>query len=101
MSAGIWISNLYLSSIISIFFLNDSKNTKYQLLAPIEVKILLCRGSAQKIAMESGTIFPENAKSFCSKILLLFISIQLLIYSFKFSNQTINLSLFFTDLFWS
>ena len=54
MSAGIWISNLNLSSIISIFFLNDSKNTKYQPLAPIAVKILLCRGSAQKIEMESG-----------------------------------------------
>jgi len=36
-------------------------------LAPVEVEILLCRGSAQKIAAENGTILTENAKSFCSK----------------------------------
>jgi hypothetical protein len=37
-------------------------------LAPIEVEILLCRGSAQKIETESGTMLPKNAPSFCSKI---------------------------------
>jgi hypothetical protein len=29
-------------------------------LAPIEVEILLCRGSAQKIETESGTMYPKK-----------------------------------------
>ena len=35
------------------------KKTKSQLLAPIAVKILVCRGSAHKIETESGTISPK------------------------------------------
>jgi len=37
-----------------IFFENDKK-AKYQPLAPIEVEILVGRGSAHKIAAKSGT----------------------------------------------
>jgi len=48
-------------------FFDDSKKAKSLPLAPIEEKILLCRRSAQKIATDSGTIFAEKAKSFCSK----------------------------------
>jgi hypothetical protein len=36
-------------------FFNIGEKAKYLSLAPIEVEILLCRGSAQKIAMDSGT----------------------------------------------
>jgi hypothetical protein len=35
--------------------LNDDKKVKYLALALIEMEILLCRGSAQKIETESGT----------------------------------------------
>jgi hypothetical protein len=44
-----------------------AKKQKSLSLAPIEVEILMCRGSAHKIVTNSGTMFPENAKSFCSK----------------------------------
>jgi hypothetical protein len=43
------------------YFLNDGKKAKIFPLAPVVVKILLCRGSAQKIAADNGTILPENA----------------------------------------
>nr|WP_315255455.1 hypothetical protein [uncultured Flavobacterium sp.] len=49
------------SWIIIIIFLNDVKKAKTFPLAPVVVKILLCRGSAQKIAADNGTILPENA----------------------------------------
>jgi hypothetical protein len=49
------------------FFLNDGKNAKSFLLAPIAAEILMTRGSGHKIATESGTILAEKAQSFCSK----------------------------------
>jgi hypothetical protein len=39
---------------------DDDKNPKYLPLAPIVVKILLCRGSAQKIVTDSGTNAPKT-----------------------------------------
>jgi hypothetical protein len=48
----------------------DSKKlekTKYCLLAPIAVEILVCRGSANKIVTESGTNADKKVKTFCSK----------------------------------
>jgi hypothetical protein len=50
------------------FLKNNDKKAKSFSLAPIEVEILISRGSAYKIVAESGTIIPKNAKSFCSKI---------------------------------
>jgi hypothetical protein len=39
---------------------NDTKKVIYLPSAPIVVEILLCRGSAQKIETDSGTIFPKK-----------------------------------------
>jgi hypothetical protein len=47
-----------------------AKNAKYLPLAPIEAKILVSRGSAHKIEMDSGTNVDKNAKSFCSKLII-------------------------------
>jgi len=47
--------------------LNNGKKAKSLLLAPVEVKILLCRGSAQKIATENGTILPKKPYLSASK----------------------------------
>jgi hypothetical protein len=44
---------------IRFFFLNNGKEAKCLPLAPIAMKILISRGSAYKIVMESGTIFPK------------------------------------------
>jgi hypothetical protein len=41
--------------------LDESKKAKYFPLAPIEVEILLCRGSAQKIETYSGTNADKKA----------------------------------------
>ena len=38
----------------------NPKKSKCFSLAPIEVEILVCRGSAYKIATKSGTIFPKT-----------------------------------------
>ena len=38
----------------------DGKKAKSCLLAPIEVEILMSRGSAYKIVTESGTVFPKK-----------------------------------------
>jgi hypothetical protein len=48
-------------------FLDHYKKAKSFSLAPSEVEILISRGSAYKIVTESGTIYPEKTKSFCSK----------------------------------
>jgi hypothetical protein len=48
-----------------------AKKAKSFPLAPIEVKILLCRCSAQKIVTESGTIFPKKPSLSASKIISL------------------------------
>jgi hypothetical protein len=64
---GIGIAWYDCLNIIYIPFLDDDKKSKSLPLAPIVVEILVSRGSAYKIATESGTILPENAKSFCSK----------------------------------
>jgi hypothetical protein len=50
-------------------YLHDGKKAKYSLLAPIEVKILMSRGSAYKIVTESGTVLAKKAKYFCSKLI--------------------------------
>ena len=50
------------------FFLDNDKKAKSSHLAPIEVKILLCRGSAQKIATKSGTILAERPNLSAPKI---------------------------------
>jgi hypothetical protein len=44
------------------------RKLKHLPLAPIEVEILLCRGSAQKIETESGTIFPKMPNLSAPKI---------------------------------
>jgi hypothetical protein len=45
--------NFVMTTIFSFYFkLYENKTSR---LAPIEVKILLCRGSAQKIETDSGT----------------------------------------------
>jgi hypothetical protein len=40
--------------------LNDVKKAKSFPLAPVEVEILISRGSAYKIETENGTIFPKK-----------------------------------------
>jgi hypothetical protein len=37
-----------------------AKKAKSLSLAPVEVEILVCRRSAQKIVTENGTIFPKK-----------------------------------------
>jgi hypothetical protein len=39
--------------------MDNGKKAKCFSLAPIEVKILVCRGSARKIATKSGTMLPK------------------------------------------
>jgi hypothetical protein len=43
-----------------VFFLDENKKSKYLPLAPIEVEILISRGSAYKIVAESGTMYPKK-----------------------------------------
>jgi len=63
-------------NLVGIFYVQskkpiNSKKAKSFSLAPIAVEILLCRGSAQKIVTESGTVFPENAYFFLPLNLLI------------------------------
>ena len=44
---------------IICFFLDEDKKAKFLPLAPIEVEILISRGSAYKIVTKSGTIYPK------------------------------------------
>jgi hypothetical protein len=46
---------------------NHNKKENCSSLTPIIAKILLCWGSAQKIAADSGTLLPENAIAGVSK----------------------------------
>jgi len=41
------------------FFINVGKKAKSISLAPVEVKTLLCRGSAQKVVAENGTMLAK------------------------------------------
>jgi hypothetical protein len=61
-----------LSSIIVFSpVLDHYKKAKSFPLAPIEVKILISRGSAYKIVTESGTIFPKTPNLSAPKIISL------------------------------
>jgi hypothetical protein len=52
---------LNLNSIVAVFhFLNNGKNAKSFPLAPVEVEILISRGSAYKIAAKNGTILTKK-----------------------------------------
>jgi len=51
-------------------FLDDGKNAKSFLLAPVEVEIIMSRGSGHNIATENRTNVGKNAKSFCSKLII-------------------------------
>jgi hypothetical protein len=50
-------------------FLDNCKKEKYLPLAPIEVEILVCRGSAQKIETDSGTILPKMPNASAPKLI--------------------------------
>jgi hypothetical protein len=70
---GNWLNGklvLYLEYLANPNHQHDGKKAKHSLLAPIEVKILMSRGSAYKIVTESGTMFAKKAKCFCSKLII-------------------------------